>query len=215
MKTVSLLREVYTPKAQVIREAKDLYLEGIFMEAEIKNNNNRKYPAGILEREAGKLQNMISEGRALGELDHPESLNINLDRVSHVVERLDNRTSDHKWGGRIKILPTPLGNIARSLTEAGVPLAISTRGVGSLSESDGAHIVGDDFKLITFDIVHSPGAPNAFLSLKEGQEYVVEDGQYYPIFKTFPSDLQSMPESESEQEYWSSNVIDFIESLKK
>lgn len=214
MKTVSLLREVYTPKAKVVEESSNVYLEGIFMEAEIKNNNNRKYPHTVLEREAEKLQNIISEGRALGELDHPESLNINLDRVSHVVEKLDRYNTDYKWAGRIRILPTPMGNIAKSLTEAGIPLAISSRGVGSLSESDGVHLVGSDFKLITFDIVHSPGAPNAFLSLREGQQYVVEDGQYFPIFKTFPNDLQYIPESEADVEYWSQNVIEYISMLK-
>ena len=185
-KKVTLLKEVYTAQANVIKEGNQVYLDGIFMEGDVKNNNGRLYPGDILEREAEKFGQLVNEGRAVGELDHPESLSINLDRVSHLVETLKRNPGTSQWAGRIKLMDTPMGRIAKELTESGLKLAISSRGVGSLTEDDDTNVVGEDYNLITYDLVHSPGAPNAFLNIKESKEYIFEGGRYYPITRLLP-----------------------------
>ena len=186
-KKVTLLREVYTAQAHVVNESGVVFLDGIFMEGDVKNNNGRMYPGDILAREADKFSVLVEEGRAVGELDHPDSLTINLDRVSHLVETLGRENGTSQWIGRLRLMDTPMGRIAQELTESGLKLAISSRGVGSLSESDdGVNVVGSDYNLITYDLVHSPGAPNAFLSLKESKEFIVENGHYYPITRLLP-----------------------------
>ena len=186
-KKVILLKEVYSTQAEVIREGNHVFLDGIFMEGDVKNNNGRMYPGDILEREAEKFGVLVNEGRAVGELDHPESLSINLDRVSHLVETLKRNPGTSQWAGRIKLMDTPMGRIAKELTESGLKLAISSRGVGSLTEDDDeTNVVGEDYNLITYDLVHSPGAPNAFLNIREAKEYILEAGRYYPITRLLP-----------------------------
>ena len=148
-------------------------------------NNNRLYPGHVLEREAEKFKQLIDEKRAVGELDHPDSLTINLDRVSHFIENLDRSPGTSQWLGRLKLMDTPFGRIGKELIEAGVQLAISSRGVGSLTENEDANVVGEDYNLITYDLVHSPGAPNAFLSIKESKEYIYENGKYIPYMSIF------------------------------
>ena len=135
---------------------KSHFIEGVFLQSEIKNKNGRVYPQGVLAREVAKYdENHIQKGRALGELGHPEGPSINLDRVSHKIESL--KESGNNFIGRAKILDTPMGNIAKNLIDEGVRLGVSSRGMGSLKEKDGVNFVADDFMLATAaDIVADP-----------------------------------------------------------
>ena len=152
---------------------KSHFIEGVFLQSEIKNKNGRVYPQGVLAREVAKYdEHHIQKGRALGELGHPEGPSINLDRVSHKIESL--REDGNNFIGRAKILETPMGNIAKNLLDEGVRLGVSSRGMGSLKEKDGVNFVADDFMLATAaDIVADPSAPDAFVNgIMEGKEWV-------------------------------------------
>lgn len=156
---------------------KNLYIEGVFLQADIKNRNGRIYPYDILEREVGRYtEQYITFGRALGELGHPEGPTVNLDRVSHKIVSL--RSEGSNFIGKAQILSTPMGNIAKSLLESGVKLGVSSRGMGSMEEKNGANYIRDDFMLTTAaDIVADPSAPDAFVNgIMEGKEWVWENG---------------------------------------
>ena len=156
---------------------KSHFIEGVFLQSEIKNKNGRVYPQGVLAREVAKYdENHIQKGRALGELGHPEGPSINLDRVSHKIESL--KESGNNFIGRAKILDTPMGNIAKNLIDEGVRLGVSSRGMGSLKEKDGVNFVADDFMLATAaDIVADPSSPDAFVDgIMEGKEWVWDNG---------------------------------------
>ena len=156
---------------------KSHFIEGVFLQSEIKNKNGRVYPQGVLAREVAKYdEHHIQKGRALGELGHPEGPSINLDRVSHKIESL--REDGNNFIGRAKILETPMGNIAKNLLDEGVRLGVSSRGMGSLKEKDGVNVVADDFMLATAaDIVADPSAPDAFVDgIMEGKEWVWDNG---------------------------------------
>jgi hypothetical protein len=158
---------------------KSLYLEGIFLQSETKNRNNRIYPRSILEREVGRYKkSYIKENRAFGELGHPEGPTINLERVSHMITQL--RRSGDSWTGRAKIMrETPSGKIVEGLLNEGAQLGVSSRGMGSLQDQqDGTKLVADDFYLATAaDIVADPSAPNAFVKgIMEGREWMWDNG---------------------------------------
>ena len=156
---------------------KSHFIEGVFLQSEIKNKNGRVYPQGVLAREVAKYdEHHIQKGRALGELGHPEGPSINLDRVSHKIESL--KEDGNNFVGRAKILETPMGNIAKNLLDEGVRLGVSSRGMGSLKEKDGVNVVADDFMLATAaDIVEDPSAPDAFVDgIMEGKEWVWDNG---------------------------------------
>jgi hypothetical protein len=155
---------------------KQHFLEGIFMQAETKNRNGRVYPKAVLAKEADRYnRDYVSKGRAFGELGHPDSPTINLDRVSHMITRLE--PDGNNFIGRAKILDTPNGKIVKSLLDGGAQLGVSTRGVGSLKESNGFKLVQDDFHLATAaDIVADPSAPDAFVrGIMEGKEWVLDE----------------------------------------
>ena len=143
---------------------KSLYIEGIFLQADIKNRNGRCYPMETLNREVTRYtDNYISKGRALGELGHPDGPTVNLDRVSHMITSL--KEDGNNFVGKAKILDTPMGKIASSLISEGVKLGVSSRGIGSLVERNGVRYVSDDFMLATAaDIVADPSAPDAFVN---------------------------------------------------
>ena len=157
---------------------KQLYIEGVFLQGNIKNRNGRMYPMETLRREVGRYnENHIQSGRALGELGHPEGPTVNLDRVSHKIVSLKENGSN--FIGKAKILNTPMGKIASSLIEEGVKLGVSSRGVGSLQQTkEGFAVVGEDFMLATAaDIVADPSAPDAFVEgIMEGKEWVWDGG---------------------------------------
>ena len=157
---------------------KNLYIEGTFLQGEIKNRNGRMYPINTLRREVDKYnESFVKNGRALGELGHPDGPTVNLDRVSHLITSLVQEGNNFK--GRARILDTPMGNIAKNLLGEGVKLGVSSRGIGSLQETrDGAKVVADDFMLATAaDIVADPSAPDAFVNgFMEGKEWVWNNG---------------------------------------
>ena len=157
---------------------KKLYIEGVFLQGNIKNRNGRMYPVETLEREVGRYnESFIQKGRALGELGHPEGPTVNLDRVSHKITSLTREGNNFR--GKAQLLNTPMGKIASSLLDEGVMLGVSSRGVGSLrTTNEGYKVVGEDFMLATAaDIVADPSAPDAFVSgIMEGKELVWEGG---------------------------------------
>jgi hypothetical protein len=157
---------------------KSLYIEGVFLQANIRNRNGRMYPMETLRREVQRYnENHILAGRALGELGHPDGPTVNLDKVCHKIISL--RESGNNFIGKAKILSTPMGKIAESLINEGVRLGVSSRGIGSTTLTrEGINVVGEDFMLATAaDIVADPSAPDAFVQgIMEGKEWVWDGG---------------------------------------
>ena len=157
---------------------KKMYIEGVFLQGNLKNRNGRVYPVQTLAKEVNRYnESFVQKGRALGELGHPEGPTVNLDRVSHKITSLVQEGNNFK--GKAQILNTPMGKIASSLIGEGVTLGVSSRGVGSLREdTNGVKVVGEDFMLATAaDIVADPSAPDAFVSgIMEGKEWVWDGG---------------------------------------
>jgi hypothetical protein len=157
---------------------KKMYIEGVFLQGDLKNRNGRMYPVNTLAKEVNRYNEaFVAKGRALGELGHPDGPTVNLDRVSHKITSL--RQEGNNFVGKAQLLDTPMGKIAKSLLDEGVTLGVSSRGVGSLRESsNGCKVVGEDFMLATAaDIVADPSAPDAFVSgIMEGKEWVWEGG---------------------------------------
>jgi len=166
---------------RILTEEKDgekhLYIEGVFLQSEIKNRNGRIYPFDVLNKEVERYsEEYVKAGRALGELGHPDGPTVNLDRVSHKITSL--KAEGNNFMGKARILDTPMGKIAKSLLGEGVKLGVSSRGMGSLKEENGVKYVSDDFMLATAaDIVADPSAPDAFVNgIMEGKEWVWEGG---------------------------------------
>ena len=157
---------------------KKLYIEGVFLQGNIKNRNGRMYPVETLAREVNRYnESFVGKGRALGELGHPDGPTVNLDRVSHKITSLVQEGNNFR--GKAQLLNTPMGKIASSLLDEGVMLGVSSRGVGSLREDrNGCKVVGEDFMLATAaDIVADPSAPDAFVNgIMEGKEWVWDNG---------------------------------------
>ena len=166
---------------QVITEGKGadkkLYIEGVFLQSEIKNRNGRMYPFSVLEKEVDRYnEEYVKTSRALGELGHPDGPTVNLDRVSHRITSL--RAEGNNFIGKAQILNTPNGNIAKALLEEGVKLGVSSRGMGSIDKREDCGVVMDDFMLATAaDIVADPSAPDAFVNgIMEGKEWAWDNG---------------------------------------
>ena len=166
---------------QVITEGtgadKKLYIEGVFLQSELKNRNGRVYPFQVLEREVNRQnEEYVKTKRALGELGHPDGPTVNLDRVSHRITEL--RAEGNNFMGKAQILDTPMGKIAKSLLGEGVQLGVSSRGMGSIDRREDTAYVMDDFMLATAaDIVADPSAPDAFVNgIMEGKEWVWDNG---------------------------------------
>lgn len=156
---------------------KSMFIEGVFLQSELKNRNGRMYPKEIMQREVARYtKENIDTKRAMGELGHPDGPTVNLDRVSHLITSL--KEDGNNYIGRAKILDTPMGNIARNLIEEGAQLGVSSRGLGSLKERNGINEVQDDFMLSTAaDIVSDPSAPDAFVrGIMENREWIMENG---------------------------------------
>jgi len=177
---MKLIKEI-TESVQYITEEKDgkktLYIEGPFLVAEAVNKNKRMYKEETMRNEVKRYsEEYITKNRAFGELGHPDTPSINLDRVSHLIVGL--RQEGNAWIGKAKILETPMGNIARNLIEGGAQLGVSSRGMGSLKMENGINVVQGDFHLATAaDIVADPSAPGAFVQgIMEGKEWVMVNG---------------------------------------
>ncbi len=177
---MKLIREL-TESVQYLTEEKDgkktLFIEGPFLVAEAVNKNKRMYKEETMRNEVNRYnEEYIQKNRAFGELGHPDTPSINLDRVSHLIVGL--RQEGNAWIGKAKILETPMGNIARNLIEGGAQLGVSSRGMGSLKMENGINVVQGDFHLATAaDIVADPSAPGAFVQgIMEGKEWVYVNG---------------------------------------
>lgn len=151
----------------LVRNNDVMFLTGVMQRADAENGNGRVYPKETLEREVANYQKTIAESRAVGELDHPEESVINLKNVSHVVTQIWWQGNDVM--GKIKILDTPSGRIAKDLIKSGIVLGISSRSLGSVHESKGRTVVEDDLQLICFDLVSEPSTKGAFMGLKEAK----------------------------------------------
>ena len=195
---------------------KSLFIEGIFLQGNIKNRNGRMYPLDTLRKEVERYnESNIVSGRALGELGHPDGPTVNLDRVSHKIVSL--KESGSNFIGKAKILNTPMGKIASNLIEEGVKLGVSSRGIGSLKPTkEGFNVVGDDFMLATAaDIVADPSAPDAFVEgIMEGKEWVWEGSI---LREKFASDAKRRINTLVDQKRLEENKLDlfneFINSL--
>ncbi len=156
---------------------KDYFIEGVFMQADIKNRNGRVYPKEIMDKEVKRyIKEFVNEQRAFGELGHPEGPTINLDKVSHMITELNEDGTN--WVGKAKILSTPNGEIVKNLIDDGAKLGVSSRGLGSLEQKSDAQYVKSDFQLATAgDIVADPSAPDAFVDgIMEGVEWIMDNG---------------------------------------
>jgi len=156
---------------------KQYFISGIFMQANQKNRNGRVYPSDILEREVKRYSDTyITSNRAFGELGHPDGPTINLDRVSHMIKEL--YKDGDNFIGKAKIMDTPMGKIVKNLMDEGATLGVSSRGMGSLKQSQGVNVVQSDFYLSTAaDIVADPSAPDAFVDgIMEGKEWIWDNG---------------------------------------
>lgn len=171
--------------------SKSVFIEGIFMQAEKQNRNQRIYPRSVLESAVHRyVTEQVMTGRAVGELNHPEGPQINLDKVSHRITEL-------KWDGdnvigKAQVLKTPMGQIVSGLIEGGVRLGVSSRGMGSIEQKNGKTYVKNDFVLSTVDIVQDPSAQEAFVNgIMEGVEWVItEDGKYQQFIETAQNNIK-------------------------
>lgn len=201
---LKLIREyIEQVEPQVLTEdatgARAYYITGPFLQAEQKNRNGRIYPLQILQRECARYtKELIEDNRALGELGHPDSPTINLDRVSHRIVSLTQEGRD--FVGKAKILDTPNGRIVKTLIDDGVKLGVSTRGLGTLRSTTHGNVVGEDFYLATAgDIVHDPSAPNAFVQgIMEGKEWVWQNGILTEAqIASYQAELKGAPKKKS------------------
>ena len=177
MKLISEYNEARPLIAESKDGKKDYFIEGVFMQADIKNRNGRVYPKEIMEKEVKRyIKEFVNEQRAFGELGHPEGPTINLDKVSHMITELHEDGSNYV--GKAKILSTPNGEIVKNLINDGAKLGVSSRGLGSLEQKSDAQYVKSDFQLATAgDIVADPSAPDAFVDgIMEGVEWIMDNG---------------------------------------
>jgi hypothetical protein len=183
---------------------KDLYMEGIFIQGGVKNQNQRVYPVNEIARACSNIAQKIKEGYSvLGEADHPDDLQVNLDRVSHMITNM--YMTENNGIGKLKILPTPMGNIVKTLLESGVKLGVSSRGSGNVNESGGV----TDFEIVTVDIVAQPSAPAAYP--KAIYERVMHDrrrGALMDVASAVRHDARA-------QRYLQEEVLRFITNLNK
>ena len=182
---MKLIRELHETVNYLVEEKegkKTLFIEGPFLVSEKVNKNGRMYKEDVMLKEVNRYnEEYVLKNRAFGELGHPDTPTINLDRVSHIT--MDLRKEGNVWIGKAKILETPMGNIARSLIEGGAQLGVSSRGMGSLKMVNGVNIVQDDFHLATAaDIVADPSAPGAFVQgIMEGKEWMMIEGVWTEV----------------------------------
>lgn len=181
---MKLIRELFEEvKVEILEQTdkpgkKNYFIEGIFLQSELGNRNGRVYPHAVLKREVDRyVQESVSKNRALGELNHPDSPTINLDRVSHMITSI--KEDGTNFIGRAKVLDTPTGKIVKAFIDEGVQLGVSSRGMGSLKELDtNLQEVQDDYYLSTVDVVADPSAPDAFVKgVLEGKEWVWDNGK--------------------------------------
>ena len=215
MNIVKLISEAVEDVEFITEEkkgGKSYKIRGIFMQADVKNRNGRVYPMEILTKEVTKYnKNFIQQNRAFGELGHPDGPTVNLERVSHMITSL---TPDGKnFIGEAKIMETPMGKIVKNLMDEGAKLGVSSRGMGSLNQKNGASYVRDDFYLATAaDIVADPSAPNAFVEgIMEGKEWVWNNGS---LVEAHVADLKKKFDVKKRRNEANIRALEFAKFLK-
>ena len=216
MNTVKLFSEA-VEEVEYITEAKEgggknYKIKGIFLQADIKNRNGRVYPMEILQKEVTRYnKKFINENRAYGELGHPEGPTVNLERVSHIVTEL--YPDGKNFIGEAKIMETPMGKIVKNIMNEGGKLGVSSRGMGSLNQKNGANYVRDDFYLATAaDIVADPSAPNAFVEgIMEGKEWVWNNGA---LVEAHVANLKKKFDVKQRQKQANMEALEFAKFLK-
>lgn len=215
---MKLIREVFDQTSYIVEEklgkGKTYYIEGVYLQSELKNRNGRMYPEATMDREVNRyIEQYVDKNRAYGELGHPDTPSINLDRVSHIITSL--RKEGTNWIGKAKILETPMGMIARGLLDGGANLGVSSRALGSLKmNKEGVQIVQDDFMLSTAaDIVADPSAPDAFVrGIMENVEWVYVDGKF--VEKNIEEAKRSIRNTPSKR-LQEQSIIEFKKFLEK
>mgnify|MGYP001163631175 FL=1 len=183
----------YTTEAKDDGE-KNVFIEGIFMQAEQQNRNKRIYPKAVLKAATDRyVKEQVKTGRACGELNHPEGPAINLDKVSHRITEL--KWEGNNVVGKALVLDTPMGKIVKGLVEGGCKLGVSSRGMGTVEQKEGKTYVKDDFVLSTVDIVQDPSAPSAFVEgIMEGVEWIWENGLLKPQqIEEYETEINKVP----------------------
>ncbi len=189
---------------------KNLYIHGPFLLKNKRNGNQRVYTDEVLDPEVAKFQTLIKEGRAAGELNHPESADINLERISHYIVELRPEGPDWYYG-RAKIATTPCGQIVRNLHKDGYKFGVSSRGLGSLTEDN---VVEPNFKLITIDIVNNPSCGAFVNGILESKSWIINyDNKYEQLYEEFDKKLKKLPRSY--EDYLLKECQNFIKRLSK
>jgi hypothetical protein len=216
METVKLFSEAVEEVEYICEQRengdKNYKIKGIFMQADVKNRNGRVYPMEVLEREVAKYnKKFVNEKRAFGELGHPEGPTVNLERVSHMITSL--KPDGKNFIGEAKIMSTPMGEIVKNLMDEGAKLGVSSRGMGSLVQKNGANYVRDDFYLATAaDIVADPSAPNAFVEgIMEGKEWVWNHGS---LVEAHVAELKKEFDVKQRQRKAKQEALEFAKFLK-
>ncbi len=203
MKTILLVEELTPSESNIIQESskdgKDMWLSGIFMQSEIQNRNGRKYPLSEISAAVqGAMQRIKETNGIFGELDHPQTLSINLDRISHVISEL--WMQDNNAYGKAKLLNTPMGLIAKELARSGVKLGVSSRGAGAVAESGGV----SGFQFVTVDIVAQPSAPGAY------PNSVYESLQQYKGGHNIMTLAEQLRNDPAAQKYFQKEILNWI-----
>ena len=217
MDTVKLIAEAVEEVEYITEEkeggGKNYKIRGIFMQADIKNRNGRIYPMEVLDEEVKNYnKKFIQQNRAFGELGHPDGPTVNLERVSHMITSL--KPDGKNFIGEAKIMDTPMGKIVKNLMDEGAKLGVSSRGMGSLKQKDGANVVSDDFYLATAaDIVADPSAPNAFVEgIMEGKEWVWNNGA---LVEAHVAELKKKFDVKKHQRQVNLEALEFAKFLEK
>ena len=218
MYTLKLISEHIEQDTDFLIEAKEdgsksYKIKGIFMQADVKNRNGRIYPMEVLNKEVRRYnKEYINEKRAFGELGHPDGPTVNLERASHMITGL--YPDGKNFVGEAKILGTPMGEIVKNLMDEGAKLGVSSRGMGSLDQKNGANYVRNDFYLATAaDIVADPSAPNAFVEgIMEGKEWIWNNGL---IKEADVSEIRDNIEENSRKKNTKANSLEFAKFLQK
>jgi hypothetical protein len=199
---MKLIAEYNENNIEFLSEAKEgggknHFIEGVFAQSETKNRNGRIYEKRVMEKAVNKyVEEQVKTKRAVGELNHPDGPTVNLDKVSHLIESLEMKGNDVI--GKARILDTPNGQIVKGLLDGGVRLGVSTRGMGSLEQRNGAMYVKDDFMLNTVDIVQDPSAPTAFVNgIMEGVDWVWNNGVIEPqVIEKMETEIKKAPRAD-------------------
>lgn len=194
---------------------KNMYIQGVFMEAEKQNKNNRIYPLDEMHREVGRyIKEMVDQNRAMGELNHPTNADVDLERACHMITSLRNEGS--KFIGKSKVLSTPCGKIVESLINDGVTVGMSTRSLGKLTEESTGINKVSDMRLVAVDCVADPSCTDAFVNgiLENKQWICARDGKYVEVYENLEHGLESLPHRSDElKSYLTEQIVNFIKKL--